>query len=65
MRIAQACLFRPVCTTDSMDPSFLSRAARYAINTICRLLGLTALFLIAYSGAVLGTGADFRNLSDS
>jgi len=48
-----------------MDPSFLSRAARYAINTICRLLGLTALFLIAYSGAVLGTGADFRNLSDS
>jgi len=40
-----------------MDPSFLSRAAGYAINTICQLLGLTALFLIAYSGAVLGTGA--------
>ena len=26
-----------------MDPSFLSRAARYAINTICRLLGFVEL----------------------
>src|SRR5437899_8917236 len=50
---------RLLSTTDSMDPSFLSRAARCAINTIARLLGLAALFLIAYSGAVLGTGDSF------
>ena len=43
----------------SMDSSFLSRAARRAINTISRLLGLAALFLIAYPGALLGTGDSF------
>src|SRR5881396_1898990 len=42
-----------------MDPSFLSRATRYSINIISGLLGLTALFLIAYSRAVLGTGDSF------
>jgi hypothetical protein len=39
-----------------MDPSFLSRAGRWAINPISRLLGLAALLLIAYAGALLGTG---------
>src|SRR5437879_11695487 len=59
MRIAQVCVFSSACTTDSMDPSFLSRAACFAINTISRLFGLAALFLIAYPGAPLGTGDSF------
>src|SRR5437016_5036168 len=50
---------RLLSTTDSMAPSFLSRAARFAINTISRLAGLAALFLIAYPGALLGNGDSF------
>src|SRR5436309_11458822 len=50
---------RLLCTTSSMAPSFLSRAARFAINTISRLPGLAAVFLIAYPGALLGTNDSF------
>src|SRR5437660_12193766 len=50
---------RLLSTTDSMAPSFLSRAARFAINTISRLPGLAALFLIADPGALLGTNDSF------
>jgi len=42
-----------------MDPSFLSRAARCAINTISPLIGLAALFLIACPSALSGTGDTF------
>src|SRR6266446_198893 len=42
-----------------MDPSFLSRAARCAINTISRLLGLASLFLIAYAGTLSGNDDSF------
>jgi len=59
MRITQVCVFSSACTTDSMDPSFLPRAARCAIHTISPLIGLAALFLIAYPGAFLGTGDSF------
>src|SRR5437879_2748742 len=57
-RLRSACS-GPAYTTESMDPSFLTRAARRAINTISGLLGLAALFLIAYPGALLGTGDSF------
>ena len=50
---------RLLSTTDSMAPSFLSRAARFAINTISRLLGLAALFLIGYPGTLSGNGDSF------
>src|SRR5213595_2806464 len=50
---------RLLCTTSSMAPSFLSRASRFAINTISRLPGLAALFLIADPGALLGTNDSF------
>src|SRR5438874_4831180 len=49
----------PAYTTDSMDPRFLSRAARRAINTISRLLGLAALFLAAYPGPLVGADDSF------
>src|SRR5437762_12453948 len=50
---------RLLCTTSSMAPSFLSRASRFAINTISRLPGLAALFLIACAGTLLGTNDSF------
>jgi cold shock CspA family protein len=42
-----------------MNPSFLSRAGRWAIYTISRLVALAAPFVIAYQGALLGTGDSF------
>src|SRR3977135_589834 len=42
-----------------MEPSLLLRAARCAVNTTSPLLGLAALFLIVYPGALLGTGDSF------
>src|ERR1700756_165279 len=42
-----------------MDPSFLSRTTRCAINTVSRLLGWAALFLIAYAGTLSGNGDSF------
>src|SRR5947199_97799 len=50
---------RLLCTTSSMAPSFLSRASRFAINTISRLPGLAALLLLADPGALLATNDSF------